>query len=45
MGEAAKVAINEDAKLDLRLFMACAHAVNGTVTIYKCIEPRIDNFI
>jgi hypothetical protein len=45
MGEAAKVAINEGAKRDLRWFIACAHAVNGTVKIYKCMEPRIDIFV
>jgi hypothetical protein len=45
MGIATKVAIDEGTKQDLRWFMACAHAVNGTVTIYKCMLPRIDIFV
>jgi hypothetical protein len=45
MGEAAKVAINEGAKRDLRWFIACAHAVNGTVKIYKSMDPWIDIFV
>jgi hypothetical protein len=44
MGDAAKVAIDEGTKRDLQWFMACAHAVNGTVKIYKSVLPRIDIF-
>jgi hypothetical protein len=45
MGEAAKVAIDEGTKWDLQWFMACAHAVNGTITIFKCTRPRLDIFV
>jgi hypothetical protein len=45
MGDAAKVAIDEGTKRDLQWFMACAHAVNGTVKIYKSVLPRIDIFV
>jgi hypothetical protein len=45
MGAAPKVAIDEGTKRDLQWFMACAHAVNGTTKIYKCMLPRIDIFV
>jgi hypothetical protein len=45
MGTATKVAIDEGTKRDLQWFMACARAVNGTTTIYKCMLPRIDIFV
>jgi hypothetical protein len=45
MGEAASIAIDEGCKQDLQWFMACAHAVNGTVSFYKCVRPRLDIFV
>jgi hypothetical protein len=45
MGTAAKVAIDEGTKRDLQWFMACAHAVNGTVQIFKSVVPRIKIFM
>jgi hypothetical protein len=45
MGEAAKVAIDEGTKRDLQWFMACAHAVNSTITIFKCTRPRLYIFV
>jgi hypothetical protein len=45
MGQATKIAIDEATKQDLRWFIACAHAVNGSVSIYKCLQPRIDIFV
>jgi hypothetical protein len=45
MGEATKIAIDEGTKLDLQWFIACAHVVNGSVTIYKCVHSRIDIFV
>jgi hypothetical protein len=45
IGDATKVAIDEGTKRDLQWFMACAHAVNGNVEIYKSVLPRIDIFV
>jgi hypothetical protein len=45
MGTATKIAIDEGTKQDLRWFIACAHSVNGSVKIYKCLEPRIEIFV
>jgi hypothetical protein len=45
MGEATQVAIDEGTHQDLRWFIACAHAVNGSVTIFKCLRPRLDIFV
>jgi hypothetical protein len=25
--------------------IACAHAINGTVSLYKCLQPRLDIFV
>jgi hypothetical protein len=40
MGEAPRAAIGEGTKQDLRWFIACTHAVNGSVKIFKCWQPR-----
>jgi hypothetical protein len=40
MDEATSIAIDEASKQDLQWFIACARAVNGTVSIYKCLQPR-----
>jgi hypothetical protein len=45
MGNATKVAIDEGTKQDLQWFMECAHAVNGSVKIFKSVLPRIDIFV
>jgi hypothetical protein len=45
MGNTNRAAIDEDTKRDLQWFKACAHAINGTVSIYKCLQPRIDIFV
>jgi hypothetical protein len=45
MGSATKVAIDSGTKHDLQWFKACSHAINGTVTIYKCLRPRIEIFV
>jgi hypothetical protein len=45
MGEATVIAIDEGTKQDLQWFIACAHAVNGSVKIYKCLQPRLQIFI
>jgi hypothetical protein len=45
MGVSAKAAIDEGTKWDLQWFIACTHAVNGTIKIYKCVLPRIDIFV
>jgi hypothetical protein len=45
MGEATSIAIDEASKQDLQWFIACAHAINGTVSIYKCLQPRLDIFV
>jgi hypothetical protein len=45
MGTAHKVAINERTKQDLQWFMACAHAANNTIKIYKCVLPRLDIYV
>jgi hypothetical protein len=45
MGQATKAAIDEGTKRDFQWFMACAHAINGTVQIYKCLRPRIEIFV
>jgi hypothetical protein len=42
MSAGAKTAIDEGTKCDLQWFIACAHAVNGTIKIYKCVLPCID---
>jgi hypothetical protein len=46
MGQARRVAIDQDTMRDLRLFIACAHAVNGTVFIAKgvhsCVHITVD---
>jgi hypothetical protein len=45
MGEAPQVAIDEGTHQGLRWFIACAHAVNGSVTIFKCLRQRLDIFV
>jgi hypothetical protein len=45
MGTAAKAAIDEGTKRDLQWFMACAHAVNGTVSIFKSLRPQVEIFV
>jgi hypothetical protein len=45
MGPAASVAIDEGTCQDIRWFIACAHAANGTVSIYKCLQPQTDIFV
>jgi hypothetical protein len=45
MGNATKATIDEGTKRDLQWFMACSHAINGTVNIFKCLRPRIDIFV
>jgi hypothetical protein len=45
MGDAPQAAIDEGTHQDLRWFIACAHAVNGTVSIFKCLRPRLDLFV
>jgi hypothetical protein len=45
MGDAGQVAIDEGTRQDLRWFMACSHAVNGSVTIYKCVQPRLHLYV
>jgi DNA-directed RNA polymerase subunit RPC12/RpoP len=44
MGTATKIAIDEGTKQDLIWFIACAHTVNGSVTIYKCLRCYSDFF-
>jgi hypothetical protein len=45
MGKATAIAIDEASKQDLQWFIACARAVNGTVSIYKCLQPRIHLYV
>jgi hypothetical protein len=45
MGDAPQAAIDEGTHQDLRWFIACAHAVNGTVSIFKRMRPRLDLFV
>jgi hypothetical protein len=45
MGDATVVAIDEGFHWDLQWFIACAQAVNGSVTIFKCVQPRPDIFV
>jgi hypothetical protein len=45
MGEATYIVIDEASKKDLQWFIACAHAINGTVSLYKCLQPRLDIFV
>jgi hypothetical protein len=45
MGDMTRVTIDEGTKQDLRWFISCAHAVNGTVQIYKCLRPRLDIYV
>jgi hypothetical protein len=45
MGPVASVAIDEGTRQDLRWFIACAHAANGTGSIYKCLQPQTDIFV
>jgi hypothetical protein len=45
MGDAHQAAIDEGTHQDLRWFIACAHVVNGTVSIFKCLRPRLDVFV
>jgi hypothetical protein len=44
MGDANVVAIDEGFHRDLQWFIAYAQAVNGSVTIFKCVQPRCDIF-
>jgi hypothetical protein len=39
MDEAPQVAIDEGTHQDLRWLIACAYAVNGTFSIFKCLQP------
>jgi hypothetical protein len=43
--EATQGVIYEGTHQDLRWFIACAHAVNGSVIIFKCLQPRLDIFV
>jgi hypothetical protein len=45
MGDANVVAIDEGFHRDLQWFIACAQVVNGSVTIFKCVQPRLDIFV
>jgi hypothetical protein len=45
MGDAPQAAIDEGTHQDLRWFIACAHAVNSTVSIFKCMRPWPDLFV
>jgi hypothetical protein len=45
MGDATVVAIDEGFHRDLQWFIACAQAVNGSVTIFKCVQRRLDIFV
>jgi hypothetical protein len=45
MGTAAKAAIDEGTKRDLQWFMACAHAVNSTVSIFKSLHPQVETIV
>jgi hypothetical protein len=45
MGDATRAAIDEGTKQDLRWFISCAHAVNGTVKIYKCLGSRLNIYV
>jgi hypothetical protein len=40
MGEATVVAIDEASKHDIRWFIPCACSINGTVSIYKCLQHK-----
>jgi hypothetical protein len=42
MGDMPQAAIDKGTHLDFLWFIACAHAVNGTVSIFKCLRPRLD---
>jgi hypothetical protein len=45
MGPAASATIDEGTCQDLRWFIACAHVANGTISIYKCLQPQTDIFV
>jgi hypothetical protein len=45
MGEVTAIAIDEASKQDLQWFIACARAVNCTISIYKCLQPRIHHYM
>jgi hypothetical protein len=45
MVEATAIAIDEASKQDLQWFIAYARAVNGTISIYKCLQPRIHLYV
>jgi hypothetical protein len=32
-------------KKDLQWLIACAHAINGTVSLYNCLQPWLDIFV
>jgi hypothetical protein len=41
MGQARRLAIDQGTKRDLRWFIACAHAVNGSIFIHKWLRTRV----
>jgi hypothetical protein len=45
MGDAIVVAIDEGFHRDLQWFIACAQAVNGSVTIFKCVQTWLNIFV
>jgi hypothetical protein len=45
MGDIPLVAIDEGTHQDLRWFIACAQAVNGTVRIFMCLRSRLNLFV
>jgi hypothetical protein len=45
MGDANVVAIDEGFHRNRQWFIACTQAVNGSVTIFKCVQPRLDIFV
>jgi hypothetical protein len=45
MGNATLVAIDEGFHRDLQWFIACTQVVNGSITIFKCVQPQLDIFV
>jgi hypothetical protein len=45
MGKPSVVVIDEGFHRDFQWFIACARAFNGSITIYKSVQPQLDIFV
>jgi hypothetical protein len=45
IAELTYISIDEGFKQDLQCFIACAHAINETLSVYKYVQPWLDLYV